>query len=84
MKNKHLIIGTDANYLPRAIVFYKSLLRFCSNFILHVFCFDDVTYEVLRKLDYQNVNIYSTSEFEDEELLKVKQKKARRYEYYWA
>lgn len=86
MKNKkrHIIIGTDANYLPRAIVFYKSLTKVSNNFVLHIFCFDEVAYKVLGKLKYKKTVLYHTSQFEDKELLRTKATKEKKYEYYWA
>lgn len=85
MKNKkrHVVIGTDANYLPRALVFYKSLSKVHKNFILHVFCFDEITYKIFKKLNYQNIKIYRLSEIENKRLLKAKLTKRRLYEYYW-
>lgn len=83
-KIRHFVIGVDANYLHKSIVFYKSLSMFHNNFILHLFCYDDLTYEVLKALKYKNIVIYHTSEFETEEILKVKNSKERLYEYYWA
>lgn len=83
-KTRHIIIGTDANYLPRAIVFYKSLAKVHNNFVLYIFCFDEIAYKVLRKLKYKNTVPYHTSQFEDAELLKIKASKEKKYEYYWA
>lgn len=82
-KTRHIIIGTDANYLPRALVFYKSLSMVHNNFVLHVFCFDDITHTVLRQLNFKNITTYHTFEFENKKLLKVKASKEKRYEYYW-
>lgn len=84
LKLRHIVIGVDGNYLHRAIVFYKSLTTVHSHFILHVFCFDEVTYQIFKRLNYKNVVPYHTSEFESEELLRVKATKDRLYEYYWA
>ncbi len=81
---RHIIIGSDGNYLHKAIVFYKSLLEYHNNFILHIFCFDSPTYKTLEKLCYKNVHIYHHLEFESKELLKSKKSKERMYEYYWA
>ncbi|OIP03953.1 hypothetical protein COV53_04475 [Candidatus Gottesmanbacteria bacterium CG11_big_fil_rev_8_21_14_0_20_37_11] len=82
-KTRHIVIGSDANYLHKAVVFYKSLSKFHNNFVLHIFCFDDIAYKVLRTLNYKNIITYHTSEFENKELLKVKAAKERMYEYYW-
>lgn len=83
-KIRHIIIGTDANYLPKAIVFYRSLTKVHSNFILHIFCFDEVAYKMFKKLNFKNITLYHTSQFEDEELLRIKASKKKKYEYYWA
>lgn len=83
-KTRHIVIGVDGNYLHKAVVFYKSLSNFHNNFILHVFCFDDVAHKVLGTLKYKNIITYHASEFETKEILKVKASKERMYEYYWA
>ncbi len=49
-----------------------------------MFCFDDIAYNIFRKLNYKNIKIYHPTEFENKELLKVKASKVKRYEYYWA
>jgi hypothetical protein len=81
---RHIVIGVDANYLHKAIIFYKSLSKVHKNFILHLFCYDDVIYKVFKKLNFKNIVLYHTSEFETEEILKIKSSKERLYEYYWA
>ncbi len=80
----HIVIGTDANYLHKAVVFYESLKAVYKNFILHVFCFDEVSYKAFSKLSYQNVVFYHPKEFETKALMKLKSSKERAYEYYWA
>lgn len=83
-KNKrHIVIGTDANYLPRALIFYNSLSRVHKNFLLSIFCFDEITYQVLKILNCKNVTLVHPSEYENKELLRAKEAKKRRYEYYW-
>jgi hypothetical protein len=81
---RHIATSTDANYLHKAIVLYRSLLKVHDNFLLHMFCFDDIAYSVFKRLNYQNLKIYHPSDFENKELLKVKASKVKRYEYYWA
>lgn len=83
LKTRHIVTGADANYLHKLLVFYRSLSKHHRHFMLHIFCFDDVAYGILKKLNYENVILYHTSEFETQELLKVKSSKQRRYEYYW-
>ena len=86
MKNnfEHIAIGTDANYLHKAIIYYESLHKYYKDFILHVFCFDDLAFEVFKKLNYKNVKVYHPSEFENQRLKKLKKSKDRLYEYYWS
>lgn len=79
-----LVIGIDANYLPKAVVFYESLLKYYKNFVLHVFCFDDVTYESLKVLRYKKVILHKKSDFESKKLLELRKSKKKTYEYYWA
>lgn len=83
-QKRHIVISSDANYLHKALVFYNSLSKLHSNFVLHLFCFDDVTYDAFKTLNYENITPYHTSEFESEELLRIKASKEKRYEYYWA
>lgn len=81
---RHIVTSTDANYLHKAVVLYKSLSKAHDNFLLHMFCFDDASYGIFKKLNYKNLRLYHSKEFETEELLKVKASKVKRYEYYWA
>jgi hypothetical protein len=81
---RHIVTSSDANYLHKAIVLYKSLSKFHDNFLLHVFCFDNITYNVLKQLNYKNIKIYHPTDFETDELLKDKASKTKRREYYWA
>lgn len=80
---RHIVTGSDGNYLHRALLFYRSLSKVHSNFILHIFCFDDVTHKILTKLRLQNVIFYHPEEFENAELLQAKASKERMYEYFW-
>lgn len=49
-------IMTTANYLTKALVMYDSLLKECKNgFTLFYFTFDEITYEYLQKLNYDNI-----------------------------
>ena len=82
-ETRHIIIGVDGNYLHKSLIFYKTLSEFHNNFILHIFCFDDVAFNILNMLKYKNIHTYHTSEFETDDILKVKATKDRMYEYYW-
>ncbi|WP_310438749.1 hypothetical protein [Sulfuricurvum sp.] len=72
----------DSNYLPRALAMYESLKRHNRNFHLYVFAFDDKCYDVLNQLSLEFVTTISLKEFEDEELLKIKNTRSAG-EYCW-
>lgn len=62
----------DSNYLSRGIALYRSLEKHCENFHLYIFAFDSRTFQILKKMSLEKATVISLSEFEDEELLKVK------------
>ncbi|MBI1837993.1 MAG: glycosyl transferase [Flavobacteriia bacterium] len=72
----------DRNYLSIGLVMYDSLLRHCSEFHLYIFAFDDYCVDILVKLKLEHVSVISLSEFEDEELLKIKNERSIA-EYCW-
>ena len=45
----------DSNYLSRALVMYHSLEKTGENFKLYAVCFDDLSYQILIKLNLSNV-----------------------------
>jgi hypothetical protein len=61
---------------------YRSLLRHGGEFHLWIICFDDLAYEMLDKLHLEQITLVSTSQFEDEELLRIKPQRNRK-EYCW-
>lgn len=84
MKKRILVTFFDNNYIPKALATYKSLEKVHDNFNLYGFCFDDLAYNVVKKLNYRNFIPVHYSEFENEELLKSKADKEKMYEYYWS
>ncbi len=72
----------NVNYLNRGLLMYTSLKAEAKNFDLYVICFDNVTYEILKKLNHDNLIPVSLKEFEDEELLKIKPSRTAA-EYCW-
>jgi hypothetical protein len=73
----------DSNYLARGLVTYESLIKNTEGAAhLYVFAFDDKCYDVLTKMALPHMTVVSLSEFEDEELLKVKPTRTRG-EYCW-
>ena len=61
---------------------YRSLLRYGGEFQLWIICFDDLAYELLKKLNLEKVTLITLSQFEDEELLHIKPQRTRQ-EYCW-
>lgn len=61
---------------------YRSLLCYGGEFQLWIICFDNLAYELLGKLNLEKVTLVSLSEFEDEELLRIKPQRTRQ-EYCW-
>ena len=63
----------DHNYIDKGLTMYNSLESLCCDFELYVLAMSDKCYEILTDLDYAHLKPIRLSDFEDEELLKVKQ-----------
>ena len=61
---------------------YESLMKYSDDFHLFIFAFDDISYQILNKLNPRNVTTIPLSEFETQELLDVKIKRSKA-EYCW-
>ena len=72
----------DSFYLSRALVMYDSLIKTNFDFHLYVFAFDQLSYDILQKLNLEKITTVSLSEFEDEKLLSVKNIRTKA-EYCW-
>lgn len=72
----------DSNYLFKALAMYRSLCRQTMDFKLWVLCFDDKVYEMLSLMALENVELIALSDFEDDDLLKVKAARSK-VEYCW-
>ena len=72
----------DSNYLTRGLALYESLIKNCEDFHLYIFPFDELSYQVLERLNLPKVTLIPLIEFEDKELLKVKPNR-NRAEYCW-
>lgn len=72
----------DSFYLSRALAMYDSLLRTSGPFHLYIFTFDQISYDVLIKLDLAYITLISLDEFEDPDLLHVKKDRSKG-EYCW-
>jgi hypothetical protein len=62
----------NSGYLSRGLALYRSLIATHEDFRLYVFCFDDITYDVLRRLKLDRIVLVRLVDFESPELLRVK------------
>ena len=72
----------DSGYLSRGLAMHASLSKYCTDFHLYIFAFDDVCFQIVKELNLQNVTVVSRDEFEDSELLKAKANRNAK-EYIW-
>ncbi|NCQ13065.1 glycosyl transferase [Candidatus Falkowbacteria bacterium] len=73
----------DRNYFYKGLAMYNSLLANSSeDFYLWVLCMDDLTYEILKKMNLPKMKLVPLQEFESPELLQVK-KDRNVAEYSW-
>lgn len=72
----------DSNYLLQGIAMYESLKKYCDDFHLYIFAFDDKSCSILKKLNLPRATVISLNEFEDKELLEVKPFRSKG-EYCW-
>ena len=72
----------DSNYLSRALVMYHSLEKTGENFKLYAVCFDDLSYQILIKLNLSNVVAIPLAAFESPQLRAVKGQRTAG-EYCW-
>ncbi len=63
----------DENYLDKGLVLYQSLERVCKDeFYLYILCMSDRCYDILIDLNWERIRPIRLSDFENEDLLKVK------------
>lgn len=61
---------------------YESLVKTRTSFHLYIFAFDDLSFEILNKLQLKHATVISLKQFEDEKLLQVKPGRTKA-EYCW-
>jgi len=61
---------------------YNSLVKYCEDFHLYVFAFDNKCYSILEEMHLQHLTVISLCEFENPELLEIKPTRSRG-EYCW-
>lgn len=72
----------DSYYLSRGIAMHDSLAKQAKSFHLYIFPFDDIAYRILAELNLEHVTLVKMSDFEDEELLRIKPTRTKG-EYCW-
>jgi SAM-dependent methyltransferase len=74
----------DRNYVSRGLVLHRSLARVCESFRLWVFCMDEESERVVRRLALPHVQIVSLAELEARDPALLSTKAARtQVEYCW-
>ena len=82
MAKYHFTSVVSKDHLFRMIAMYSSLKIRCSNFQLFVLCMDKETYEILSKINFESITVFSLAQVEDDELLKAKSNRSF-HEYCW-
>lgn len=72
----------DSNYLDKVLALYHSLMSVKTDFILYVQCMDDISADILNKMNLDRMVISYPEEFEDEILKKLKKERSKA-EYCW-
>jgi hypothetical protein len=72
----------DSNYLSRGLALFESLKMVSSGFHLYIVAFDEESYRYLASIGEKDLTVISLSEFENEDLLKVKPGRSAA-EYCW-
>ena len=72
----------DENYLAQGIALIESLNDNLSDYFLYIFCMDNLTYQILQDLNNNNFEPIKFSDFEDKDLLRLKNER-KKNEFYW-
>jgi len=72
----------DSEYLLKGLVMYRSLEENCDDFHLYIFLFDEKSEKILKELNLSKATIISQTNFEDKQLLSVKNFRSKS-EYFW-
>lgn len=79
---EHYCTLFDSTYLSRGVAMLKSLFEHNPQSFVYVFAFDDKCLSTMKTLNMDRVTVISLSEFEDDELLKIKGTRSKG-EYCW-
>ena len=72
----------DTHYFTRGMALYYSLEKYCPDFHIYIFAFDQKANDLLREMKLNKATIISLKEFEDNDLLKIKPSRSIA-EYCW-
>lgn len=72
----------DSYYLDKGLALCRSLERVSDDYTLYIFCFDDKSMDVLKKLNLKNVVLIHHTVIETPRLLKLKGERSKA-EYCW-
>lgn len=78
----HFCTLFDSNYLDKGLALYRSLETVSNDYTLYIFCFDDVSHDVLSKMKLPHVILIHHSDIETPQLLKLKAERSKA-EYCW-
>lgn len=74
----------DSFYIDKGIALYRSLERFCANFTLYIYAFDEKSFEILSDLELSNARILRKEDLEEAYPILTEIKKNRsKAEYCW-
>lgn len=79
---EHYVTLFDSLYLPQGLALHLSMERHAGDYTLWILCMDDEVFEMLRRLNLNNVKLLQLSELETDELIQLKGERSRG-EYCW-
>jgi hypothetical protein len=69
---KNYVTLFNNKYLPQGLSLYESLNKNSVDFRLWIICVDDICFEILKKLNFENIKLINLSDVENNDLLEVK------------
>jgi len=79
---EHYVTLFDSLFLPQGLALHRSLERHAKTYTLWILCVDEVSYDVLAKLNLPNIRLLQVNKLETPELLRVKPTR-KKSEYCW-